>query len=270
MITSWNVNQILGKRDWEKLKGDYDTKEKIWKSNTPIIIGFIKRHLLHDDDLVLLHEVPYVSEEEYCYNGEINYKRSNKITSAYENLIQNMSSDGYEVIEPITEETAFFRSIAICKKGAYRQTLNTEISSIFENFKNRIICIESTDNTKETVVIGVHIPTDLVFWKYIYNIIDNIPNNKMVICGGDFNTFKPDTEMHKCFSGLLNKGFVDVWIGTGNPNETPTFDAGTRIDYFLISSSHFNQVDWEMSIDNDVREKFGYSDHSAIILSNKD
>lgn len=269
MITSWNVNQFLGKRTWKELSGNCYTKEEIWKENIPIITKYIKKYLLNDDDLLLLHEVPYVSEEEYLFKGEIKYKRSNKITLAYKNLIQNINSVEYEVIEPVTEETAYFRSIAICKKGAYCLTLTDEINSIFKKYQNRIVCIESTNNKKEAIVIGVHIPKDKDFWCYIENMIDKIPNKKMVICGGDFNTYYPDTERKKNFFKLLNKGFVDVWIEKGNLNETPTFEADTRIDYFLISSNNFNQADWEMSIDDDVRKKFSYSDHSAIMLSTK-
>lgn len=60
MITSLNVNNFLGRKEWNELLGNIEEKERIWEKNREYLFSYIKSHINREDDLVIFHEVPYV------------------------------------------------------------------------------------------------------------------------------------------------------------------------------------------------------------------
>ena len=75
MITSLNVNHFVGKENWLELQGNNTTKINIWNGQKDYYFNYIKNHLISDDDVVILHEVPYIKESPYINkHGETKYK----------------------------------------------------------------------------------------------------------------------------------------------------------------------------------------------------
>lgn len=264
MITSLNVNQFLKKRKWEELQGKYNDKYKIWIDVKDYYFRYISDHILTEEDLLILHEVPFVKEKKYKDRGEIKFKRSEEICKVYLELKEYCEGNGLKILEPSTEEKAFFRTIAIFKKDAYKEA-STDIDKVFKECANRIIALE---RAKETI-IGVHIPQDCKdYWDYLIEVHQKLPRNKRIIYVGDLNTYSSGTINKNKFYELLSKGLIDVWIEKGNPHTKETFDAGTRIDYVLMTGNDFHNDECEIRIDDDIRKQ-GYSDHSAIIYDVK-
>lgn len=78
MITSLNVNLFVGKDNWMGLQGSTTTKINIWNEQKDYYFNYIMNHLISDDDVVILHEVPYIKEVAYKdqYGKIIGYKRA--------------------------------------------------------------------------------------------------------------------------------------------------------------------------------------------------
>ncbi len=76
MITSLNVNNFAGQEEWVKLQGESTKKISIWNEQKDYYFNYIKNHLISDEDIVILHEVPYIKEKAYTYNNETKYKRN--------------------------------------------------------------------------------------------------------------------------------------------------------------------------------------------------
>lgn len=265
MITSLNVNQFLKKRNWNELQGEYNEKSKIWREIRDYYFRYIRNHIVTEEDLLVLHEVPYVKEVAYTYKGKRKFKRSEEICEVYMELEQYCKENELEILEPSTKESAFFRTIAIFNSGTYKRCTSI-IDSEFKNFANRIIALERTTTKIEEMIIGLHIPEDCNdYWNYLMAVHQKFPKNKRIIYVGDLNTYKPGTINKNKFYELLSKGLIDVWLEKGNAHTKETFDANTRIDYVLITGKNFCNCKYEITIDDDVRKE-GYSDHSAIII----
>jgi len=265
MITSLNVNQFLKKRKWTELQGKYKEQYKIWGDIKEYYYRYILNHILAEEDLIILHEVPFVKEEEYTYKGNVKFKRSQDICVVYLELEKYCKDNDLEILKPLTDETAFFRTIAIFKRGAYKRS-ETDINSVFKQYANRIIALERNIAKTEEMIIGIHIPIDCKeYWNYLIEIHKKLPQDKKIIYVGDLNTYKPGTINKNKFYELLSKGLVDIWLEKGNAHTKETFDAYTRIDYALMTGKDFDNCKYEIAIDDIIRHK-GYSDHSSIIL----
>ena len=264
MITSLNVNQFLKKCNWAELQGKYNEKNKIWNEIKDYYFRYIRNHIVMEEDLLVLHEVPFLKEVEYTYNGKIRFKRSEEIYNLYLELEEYCKENDLEILKPSTKEGAFFRTIAIFKKGAYKRSL-TEIDKEFKQYANRIIALERTNAKTEEMIIGLHIPMDCKdYWDYLIAVHKELPKDKMIIYIGDLNTYMPGSINKNKFYELMSEGLIDVWIEKGNPHTKETFE-GTRIDYVLMTGKDFCNSKYEITIDDTIRKQ-GYSDHSAIIM----
>lgn len=79
MITSLNVNRFLKKCNWAELQGKYNEKNKIWNDIKDYYFRYIRNHIVTEEDLFVLHEVPFLKEVEYTYKSKIRFKRSEEI-----------------------------------------------------------------------------------------------------------------------------------------------------------------------------------------------
>ncbi len=267
MITSLNVNNFLGQKEWNELIGNIEEKERIWEKNREYLFSYIKSHINRDDDLVILHEVPYVYETRYNYRGQLKYKRSNVRCQIYLQLLEFCKSKKLSILYPETVEVSYFRTIAICYDKKYS---NINLGVVFEEYKNRILVLKNNVTEIKQAVVGVHAPsTGNIdnYWKSLKELHSHLElqgyRNKIFI--GDFNVYLPGTCQKKLFFGLLSEGLVDMWIEKGNSHKDATFEKGTRIDYALVSDGIYNEL--EIYKDDDIR-KDRYSDHSAVIISN--
>ncbi len=265
MITSLNVNQFLAKRNWKELQGKFDEKNKIWEKIKDFYYSYITKHLLQPEDVVVLHEVPYIKETKYSYCGEINFKRSDSISEIYTALEAFCHDNDFEILKPSTDNT-FFTTVAIFKKGAYKKSSNDIIKKIFIQYAHRIIALERTVHNSKDIIIGLHIPIDGEdFWNYLRTVHKKLDKNKRIIYVGDLNTYEPNTINKNHFYKFLSEGLIDVWLENGNPHTKETFDGKTRIDYVLMTGKDFCNSKYEITIDDTIREQ-GYSDHSSIIM----
>lgn len=265
MITSLNVNQFLKKGDWKKFQGKHKEKIKIWQDIEDYYYTYIREHLVDPEDLIVLHEVPYKKEEGYSsYSGEIKVTRSKSISDIYIALEKFCQNNGFEILKP-SEDDAFFITVAIFKKGAYRKFSNI-IEKTFTEYANRIIVLERTAEHSNEIIIGLHIPAKCeVFWNNLIAFHEKLPEDKRIIYIGDLNTYDPDTINKKKFYEFLSKGLVDVWIENGNSHTKETFEGNTRIDYVLMTGKDFCKGKYKITIDDTIRKQ-EYSDHSAIIM----
>ncbi len=232
-------------------------------------------HLISDDDVVILHEVPYIREVAYINNlGETKYKRvelnENKVkgehkSHVYKELLEFCNQNNLEVLISKDNETAFIVTIAICRKNKY-EVYETK----FEKYKRRVVVIAKKDQPKE-IIIGVHAKADRDYWNQLIKLFEETKeknSEKKIIVIGDLNVFIPGTQQKKCFNTLLSKGLFDIWIEMGNSNLDSTYVSNgvrTRIDYALVSDNGFNA--YNVFKDDSVR-LLKHSDHSAIILDN--
>lgn len=269
MITSLNVNNFLGRKEWNELLGNIEEKERIWEKNREYLFSYIKSHINRDDDLVILHEVPYVYETGYNYRGQLKYKRSNVRCQIYLQLLEFCKSENLSILYPDTVEVSYFRTIAICCEKKYS---NINSGVVFDEYKNRILVLKNNVSGNKQAVVGIHAPSTGnidKYWESLKELYRHLElqdyRNKIFI--GDFNVYLPGTRQKKLFFELLSEGLVDLWIEKGNSHKDATFEKGTRIDYALVSHGIYNE--FEIYKDDDIR-KDGYSDHSAvIIISNK-
>lgn len=264
MITSLNVNQFLKKHDWKKLQGNYNEKNKIWKDIKAYYFRYIKTHIVAEEDLLILHEVPFVKEIKYTDKGKTKFKRSKEICAVYKELEQYCEDNNLEILEPLTKGGSFFQTIAIFKIGAYKRC-STAIDKEFKEYTNRIIALERTAANTEELIVGLHIPKDCKeYWDYLIEVHRKLPKDKRIIYAGDLNTYAPGTINKNKFYELLSEGLIDVWLEMGNVHTKETF-ANTRIDYVLMTGKDFDNSKYEVVIDDIIRKQ-GYSDHSAIII----
>jgi len=275
MITSLNVNHFVGKENWLELQGKNTTKINIWNGLKDYYFNYFKNHLISDDDVVILHEVPYIKEAPYINKlGEIKYKRvvlnENEINEEhkceiYKEIIEFCRQNDLEVLISEGDETAYFVTIAICKKDKYEV-----FDAKFEHYKRRVVVIAKQCQPTE-IIIGVHAKADRVYWNQLIKLFEETKENnreRKIIVIGDLNVFIPGTEQKKYFNELLSKGLFDAWIEMGNSNLDSTYvrdGVRTRIDYGLVSDNGFNN--YNIFKDDSVR-LLGHSDHSAIILNN--
>ncbi|NLG89807.1 MAG: endonuclease/exonuclease/phosphatase family protein [Clostridiaceae bacterium] len=275
MITSLNVNHFVGIENWMALQGNETTKINIWNEQKDYYFNYIMNHLISDDDVVILHEVPYIREVAYINNlGETKYKRvelnENKVkgehkSHVYKELLEFCNQNNLEVLISKDNETAFIVTIAICRKNKY-EVYETK----FEKYKRRVVVIAKKDQPKE-IIIGVHAKADRDYWNQLIKLFEETKeknSEKKIIVIGDLNVFIPGTQQKKCFNTLLSKGLFDIWIEMGNSNLDSTYVSNgvrTRIDYALVSDNGFNA--YNVFKDDSVR-LLKHSDHSAIILDN--
>lgn len=268
MLTSLNVNQFLGKHSWEALQGDQREKWKIWRQVKDFYFQYISEHLVKEEDLLLLHEVPYVKEVEYvnCAGGT-DYKKSSEVSEVYKEFEQYCKENDLEIQVPFTEDSSFFRTIAVFQKGAYRR-IPIHTDEIFQERRNRILVLERAE-TDGAVIVGVHIPSDdRKYWDSLMALHQKLPVGRMILYVGDLNTYKPGTINQKKFSQFLSRGLVDVWLKKGyNPAKetyvSPESGSPARLDYVLMTEKDFEDAQCEIRIEDAVREQ-GYSDHSAV------
>lgn len=271
MLTSWNVNQFLRKYSWEELKGQENEKIKIWNSAKDYYFSFIKKHILTDSDILILHEVPF--------NKENSRK---KICVVYEELNQFCAANEFEILPvPVPEpdrKKCYFKTVAVFKKGAY-ETEPTFHHMTFDSYANRIIAVKRKGEEYDEIIVGLHIPVlkKIVryesfeeyeeFWKNLISLHEKFPKNKRIIYVGDLNTYDPGTFNKNKLHKLMSKGVVDVWLEKGNRHEKETCDSQRRIDYVLMTSKDFYErsCNINLEVDDAVRHQ-GYSDHSALVL----
>ena len=265
MITSINVNHFIKKYNWKKFQGKFNEKNKIWNDIKDYYFRYIKNHIITEQDLLVLHEVPFVKEVKYEYKGSNFFKTSKEVCDIYKELEEYCKENDLEILKPSMKNSAFFMTVAIFKKGAYKRS-STEIYNEFKEYHNRIIALERTNAKNEEIIIGLHIPMDCKdYWDYLIAVHKKLPKDKRIIYIGDLNTYMPDTINKNKFYELLSEGLIDVWIEKGNPHTKETFDADTRIDYVLMTGKDFCNSKYEIIIDDTIRKQ-GYSDHSAIIM----
>lgn len=272
MITSLNVNNFVGKEEWMKLQGDSIKKKNIWNEQKEYYFNYIKNHLISDEDVVILHEIPYIKEKAYSDKcGETKYKRTvikeidvqdEHKSEIFNELLAFCIQNGFEMLISNSDETSFFITVAICKENMYQVD-----DTGFKSYKRRVVLIEKKVNPEE-IIIGVH-AKDAKYWEQLINLFilkNKDSGQKKIIIIGDLNVFVPGTAQKKLFYELLSKGLFDVWIEMGNSNFDSTYARDgirTRIDYGLVSDNGFNS--YKMFKDDSVRV-LGRSDHSAIIL----
>lgn len=273
MITSLNVNHFVGKENWMGLQGNKTKKINIWNEQKDYYFNYIMKHLISDDDVVILHEVPYIKEVAYTNQlGKTGYRRAilddNKVkeehkSHVYKELLGFCNQNDLEVLISEDDKTAFFVTIAICKKDKYK-VLDTK----FKDYKMRVIVVAQKDQPKE-IIIGVHAKADRDYWNQLIKLFEETKeknSEKKIIVIGDLNVFIPGTVQKKDFNTLLSKGLFDIWIEMGNSNLDSTYvrkGDRTRIDYALVSDNGFNC--YNIFKDDSVR-LLEHSDHSAIIL----
>lgn len=274
MITSLNVNNFVGQEEWMKLQGDETKKTDIWNEQKDYYFNYIKNHLISDDDVVILHEVPYIKEVAYISQlGKTGCKRAilyeNEVkeehkSNVYKELLEFCNQNDLEVLISEDDKTAFFITIAICKKDKYK-VLDTK----FKDYKRRVVVVAQKDQLKE-IIIGVHAKADSDYWDQLIKLFEEKREKNSetkIIVIGDLNVFIPGTVQKKYFHELLSKGLFDIWIEKGNSNLDATYvknGVRTRIDYGLVSDNGFNS--YNIFKDDSVR-LLGHSDHSAIILN---
>lgn len=262
MIKSLNVNQFLGKNNWNSLKGQFEEKKRIWDRIKKFYYDYIFYSVLTENDVLILHEVPYVDEKKYTdNNGNNGYKRSSNISFVYSELKQYCEEKDFQILTPTTNETAFFRTISICKKVTKYKPYKIN----FVEFSNRIIGLFYND----VLIIGVHIPDSsnrnvAKYWEQLNNVIMN-NTSRRILCIGDLNTFKSGTLNKIKLAELMSHDLVDIWLEQGYRHTKTTSDYETRIDYALTSGKKYDSFNMKIYIDDDVREN-GYSDHSALYL----
>ena len=275
MITSLNVNHFVGKENWMELQGNKTAKINIWNQQKDYYFNYIMNHLISDGDVVILHEVPYIKEVAYTNQfGKTGYKRTildeNKVkeehkSQVYKELLEFCNQNGLEILISEDDKTAFFVTIAICRKNKY-EVYETK----FEKYKRRVVVIAKKDQPKE-IIIGVHAKADKDYWNQLIKLFEETKeknSEKKIIVIGDLNVFIPGTQQKKCLNTLLSKGLFDIWIEMGNSNLDSTYVSNgvrTRIDYALVSDNGFNA--YNVFKDDSVR-LLKHSDHSAIILDN--
>ncbi|MEG0720163.1 MAG: hypothetical protein RR446_00115 [Lachnospiraceae bacterium] len=265
MITSLNVNNFLGQREWKELEGDRRGKERIWEKNKDYFFSYIKNHINKRDDLVILHEVPYVYEVSYLYHGQIKFKRSSEECKIYLQLLEFCRNESLSILTPQSNEKSYFRTIAICFEKIY-DNLSCKVS--FVECKNRVIILKNNFLGEDMAVVGVHAPSSSgikEYWESLLLLHHNLKENnyKNIVFIGDFNVYKPGSIQKKMLFSLLAEGMVDLWIEKGYSHTDMTFVKETRIDYAIISDSGYNEFE---IFKDDVVRKEGHSDHSAIIV----
>jgi len=278
MITSLNVNNFVGNNNWFSLQGNFSQQEKIWNQMNDYYFNFIREHIRFDDDIVFLHEVPYIKEKESLYSNEkIFYERSvikeNDITDEYLkksflSLKWFCEENGYELLMNEREETSFFVTLAIFKKGKYKRIKTTHK---YKDYRNRILVVEKSQNPDDTFV-AVHAPSrdkDIYdFWKTIICLFKELRKNngRKVLIIGDMNVYMPGTKQKHMFNQLLSEGMFDLWIESGYSHHDATFETKnctTRIDYCLVSDNGFEM--YEIKKDDSTR-LLHHSDHSCLMV----
>jgi len=265
MLTSLNVNNFLGQREWKELEGDRKGKESIWEKNKNYFFSYIKNHINKRDDLVILHEVPYVYEIPYNYHGQIKYKRSSEECTIYLQLLEFCKNEKFSFLTPQSDENSYFRTIAICFEKIYD---NISHGVSFVQYKNRVIILKNNFLGDRMAIVGVHAPSSSgikEYWESLRLLYCYLKKNnyKNIVFIGDFNVYKPGTIQKKMLFRLLSEGMVDLWIEKGYSHTDMTFVKETRIDYAIVSAGEYNKFE---VFKDDVVRKEGYSDHSAIIL----
>lgn len=276
MITSLNVNNFVGQKNWIGLQGKFECKSRIWRESLrDYYFSYIKDKLASDEDVVILHEVPYINEAKYTDGwGRENYRRieikesnvrDNHLNLTYKELVAFCKSEDLEVLISESSETSFFATIAICKKGTYEvQVLPQE----FKDYRKRIIVINEKKDPGE-IIIGVHANDDDAYWEQLISLfktLDMNKNEKKIVIIGDLNVYLPGTPQKRNFHKLLSEGLFDAWIEAGKSNFDSTFVARTRIDYALVSDNGIDS--YEVYKDDSIRS-LRKSDHSAITLARK-
>lgn len=273
MITTINVNHFAGQRNWREIQGDFETQNIIWGNIKDYYFDYITEHLKSVDDVIIMHEVPFVKEKAYIYNDRINYKRDvilikkceeKHMCFSFLELYKFCKENDFQVFIPSITETSLSITMAIVRKNQYIPV----DSVVFSEYKNKVVAIEDPNQ----IIIGLHAPMDEEYWKDVINTYEKLKKqNKLILIIGDFNLFVPGTPQKRKFFELLSKGLFDLWIETGHSHLGYTYrdknkETEARLDYCLVSDNGFNC--FEIKKDDNIRT-LNYTDHSALIVSRK-
>lgn len=277
MITTLNVNEFVGNRDWKKLQGDFEQQDNIWNQIKKYYFNFIKEHVIEDDDILFLHEVPYIQETAYTHKNEIRYKRTVikekegidiYLKKSFLSLKSFCEENGYEILMNESDETSFFVSVAIFRKNQYHRA---KINYKYKDYRNRIIAVEKINRPDETL-IAIHAPSKEGEVEHFWNIVINLfkeareIKHRKVLVLGDMNVYMPGSKQKHMFHRLLSEGMFDLWIESGCSHLDPTFkknNSVTRIDYCLVSDNGYEN--YEIEKDDSTRQ-FQYTDHSVLTI----
>jgi endonuclease/exonuclease/phosphatase family metal-dependent hydrolase len=106
-------------------------------------------------------------------------------------------------------------------------------------------------------------------WDSLISLYKNFPKELPVICVGDFNTYTAGRINKRRMYEFMSYGLVDFWLEKGKSHNTDTFNAGTRIDYALVTDKDYSALakKYDMEVDDSTRTGVEpLSDHSAIII----
>lgn len=229
-IMTWNINQLLGNNNWEKLT--QKEKEIFRNKYKEEVQKYIKDNYFEKDyDIIALQEFPYGSQKDY------------------EDFIKDFKDERYEAFPP-PNVSGIFTTIAFAKKDVWKRA----DKKFF--FVNRVVIVEKAGCS----IVCVHIP-DLKrrpeaesLWKEI----GAMSTHNINIIMGDFNTDYESTEQFKYFSKLE---FEELEGNASRKGEgmPPTCNEKTHVDYILINKQERKNV-YNYEIDTKV-EALRLSDH---------
>lgn len=135
--------------------------------------------------------------------------------------------------------------------------------SIPDYFRNVGIKIYSTSLS----IISVHTNDKNEYWQKLIDRWKQFKDGDALLIG-DLNVFDENSTHLKDYNELLSQGAFDIWLNQGEDNNTPTYRAGTRIDYALASKSLLEKKPTEKIANSLLRDRI--TDHAAICVTIND
>ncbi|MBQ3916182.1 MAG: endonuclease/exonuclease/phosphatase family protein [Ruminococcus sp.] len=254
MITSWNINNMVGTQDWSEM--DEAAKENERKKFRDDIMSYIISRLNNKNDVFFIHELP---KSEVQWLSDTIAEKLPDFTLAVPESPGKINT--VAVYAP--QVYNFGVNHYICCRGTYGKKK-------FGNgaYINRIICLRNKKD--KHLLVGVHVKSEdtFTFYQLLSNVHSDLHENTSVIYMGDFNACAPYKPAKSLLYGFMSLGLADIWLESGGRSTTQTHKDGMRLDYALTDSGSIQTMlrKYKMYIDNTVPM---LSDHCPIILSEK-
>lgn len=181
--------------------------------------------------------------------------------SQSQQFINSMDTLGYELV-PIEPTSLKLPSITICfvrKDLLYKKIENPHYKKTNKVLRSTVIKVA------DYIIYFVHASSsyDEDFWNEISTFYNENKDNKILIIG-DLNLYKLGTPQKEEYLQLVNAGIKDIWLELGNPNATPTYIKGGRLDYALASPKMLPNI-FNMQINPSLMD-MKVTDHSTLII----
>ena len=183
---------------------------------------------------------------------------------SFEELNQECIKNNFEIVFPNGYNKKVFQKghnsitcMLIKKYIKYEINKNN-----FSNKKYKNVDI----NIGNVRILGVHIPKgDLDYWNALINEVKNCTTDKLLVMG-DLNVYDCGTKQKAKYLELLrDHNMIDSWTAMGNEMDRATCNTGKIIDYALVNPELANCIYNAQIID--TPRNYGYTDHSAIVVS---